>query len=170
MPRTLLLLRHATTEDDAPGGDVARQLTREGEDEARHVGAALADGGCLPTLIVHSTAVRATRTTELLVECAAPALGQVPVRGVDALYLASPRVLLEVIACEAADHEVILVVAHNPGLSELTQLLMRSAEDDSIVALGRGMRPATLVQIRLDTQGWRDLLNRGHVEACRHPS
>ena len=44
--RTLLLLRHAQTEDTRPGGrDIDRQLTAEGEEQARAVGTFLAESG-----------------------------------------------------------------------------------------------------------------------------
>jgi len=170
MPRTLLVLRHATTEADAPGGDFARRLTPEGEREASDVGSAVAATDHVPTLILHSTAVRAVRTTELLVSGGGATLQGVPAQGIDELYLAPPRAILTALERLAGDHEVVMVVAHNPGLSDLCQLLMRSADDSALVPLGRGMRPATLVRIRFDALTWSGLLNRGHVEACRHPS
>src|ERR687893_520019 len=61
--RTVLLLRHAQTEDSRPGGrDIDRQLTADGEEQARAVGAYLADQLLTVDAVLCSSAVRTRQT------------------------------------------------------------------------------------------------------------
>ena len=60
----LYLLRHASASDSAPS-DAERKLTKEGEEEARIAGAALAELGVKPTHIFSSPLVRARQTAQI---------------------------------------------------------------------------------------------------------
>ncbi|MCX7915632.1 MAG: phosphohistidine phosphatase SixA [Verrucomicrobiae bacterium] len=63
----LYLVRHATAVDTAPT-DADRELTREGKQEARVAGRALARLKTKPQFILSSPLVRAVQTAELLAE------------------------------------------------------------------------------------------------------
>jgi len=60
----LYLLRHASATDIAPS-DAERKLTKEGEEESRIAGAALAELGVKPAHIFSSPLVRARQTAEI---------------------------------------------------------------------------------------------------------
>ena len=60
----LYFLRHASASDVAPS-DAERKLTKEGEEEARIAGAALAELGVKPAHIFSSPLVRARQTAEI---------------------------------------------------------------------------------------------------------
>ncbi|HUI05986.1 MAG TPA: phosphohistidine phosphatase SixA [Verrucomicrobiae bacterium] len=60
----LYLLRHASASDVAPS-DAERQLTKEGEEESRIAGAALAELGVQPAHIFSSPLVRARQTAQI---------------------------------------------------------------------------------------------------------
>jgi phosphohistidine phosphatase len=65
--RTLLVLRHAETEDARPGSrDSERRLTPDGERNAQQVGDYLRKQGVIINTVLCSSAVRARQTFELL--------------------------------------------------------------------------------------------------------
>ena len=124
MIRRLTLLRHGEATPvgkDGPGGDFARTLTRRGEREAWESATLIASLPQPPACVLASEAPRARQTATIALD----ALG-LPSRllNVDPhLYLADVRGLLEAIAAvdDACTH--LLVVGHNPGLSELVHVL-----------------------------------------------
>ena len=124
MSRRLTLLRHgeaAAPGQAGPDGDFERALTRRGEAEAWDSASGIAAASPPPTRILASDARRTGQTAAI----ARDALG-LPSRDYapDArLYHADVRALLAVIAevDDACGH--LLVVGHNPGLSELVHVL-----------------------------------------------
>src|SRR5690554_5633962 len=66
--KTVILLRHAKTERENPGGDHARELTERGRNDAEAAARSITDSGPLPDLVIASTAVRAMQTAEILIE------------------------------------------------------------------------------------------------------
>lgn len=124
MSRRLTLLRHGEATPvgkDGPGGDFARTLTRRGEREAWESATLIASASPTPSYVLASEAPRARQTASITLD----ALG-LPSRALSVdprLYLADVRMLLDVIATvdDACTH--LLVVAHNPGLSELVHVL-----------------------------------------------
>jgi len=115
--RWLVLWRHGEAEQSAGQDDRARALTRRGLGQARAAAGRIAALSPPPSVLVYSSAPRAAQTAD----CAAAALA-LPDRArhaVDALYLASPQALRESLARHAGDAPCVLLVGHNPGLSEL---------------------------------------------------
>ena len=147
--RRLILMRHASagpagaasdSPDGGPGGDGdrTRPLTRLGLLEARRVGQRLLEQGPAPDRVLCSTARRCRETWE---EVARAFEGEIAVDFDERLYNASDRVLLEAIA-EVDDADILLVLAHNPGIS----LLARELSGESGAAtegLRRGFTPAS---------------------------
>lgn len=126
--RTLILMRHAKAvrAHEAPS-DEARGLTPRGQRDALRAGAAMEDAGLKPSLALVSSAKR-TRET------AAAALVNfgLETRIEEALYHAAPEGVWDAFTdCEA---ESVVVVGHNPGLGELTEMLVRQAHDGSKLA------------------------------------
>ena len=141
--KTVYLLRHAHAENAPPegGGDHERPLSKQGEREALALGAWLRDAGISPGIILCSSSVRTTQTVF-------HALGKTDGAVFDrALYQASAAKILRLI--QGADDKAhsLLVVCHNPGVSECADLL--GAE------LGH-ISPATLVAFSADCESWRD--------------
>ncbi|MFM2288257.1 MAG: hypothetical protein RL684_1400 [Pseudomonadota bacterium] len=137
MPRQrwLVLWRHGEAEPGSAQGDRARTLTRRGLQQARAAARQIAALCPPPTLLLTSSAPRAAATAACAAEVLAlPATAQV---ALDALYLASPATLREALRRHAAHAPCILLVGHNPGLSEL----------------GAGV-DATREGALLDTAGW----------------
>ncbi|MCX4776059.1 SixA phosphatase family protein [Streptomyces sp. NBC_01264] len=121
----LVLLRHAKS----AWPDVAdheRPLGPRGLRDAPEAGRWLRDAGCLPGLVICSTA-RRTRETWAL---AAGQLGiEVPVRFDERVYAAEPEDLLEVVSEVPAEVRTLLLVGHNPGLEDLAVNLAQEPGD-----------------------------------------
>ncbi|WP_371614338.1 histidine phosphatase family protein [Streptomyces sp. NBC_00454] len=121
----LVLLRHAKS----AWPDVAdheRPLGPRGLRDAPAAGRWLRDAGCLPSLVICSTARRARETWAL----AAGELGaEVPVRFDERVYAAEPEDLLEVVSEVPEEVGTLLLVGHNPGLEDLAVTLAREALD-----------------------------------------
>lgn len=115
--RLLVLWRHGEAEPPRGSADRARELTPRGRAQAERAARQIASLEPRPTLLLHSSAPRAAQTAAL--GAAALALPAAAVRALDALYLASPATVLSLVDHHAEGHECVLVVGHNPGLSEL---------------------------------------------------
>jgi phosphohistidine phosphatase len=145
-------MRHATA-DPATGHDRDRELTSCGKDDAHRVGSWLARDGRIPTLILCSTALRCRETHAALVA----GLGrEIPVEFDDGLYDAPAEALLDSLMdlsitrpdeSTVDRREVVLLIAHNPGISRLA-LDLAGAGDDA-VALRTGFFPATTARFEL---------------------
>lgn len=109
----LALVRHAKSDWGDPGlDDHERPLNARGLREAPEAARRTLRAGVRPELVLTSTAVRARTTAEHF----ATAFGA-ELREVAALYGADPGVLLD--TARAAGVDEVLLVAHDPGLSEL---------------------------------------------------
>ncbi|MGA3156221.1 MAG: histidine phosphatase family protein [Steroidobacteraceae bacterium] len=145
--RELILLRHAHAEA-APleGNDADRPLSARGRAEASHAAARLLALGLVPDLVLFSPAVRTRETAEIL----RTALG-LPLqafREVGALYLAAPPILrLQIAAVEPNIHR-LMIIGHNPGLSELADAL--DPQQRSTVLVNAGY-----VHVSIGGAGWR---------------
>lgn len=114
---TLVLARHAKSDWGTPGvSDHERPLNERGRRDAPLMAAALAETGIRPDRLLSSTALRARTTAESF----AATLG-VPLETMPELYGASVPELWA--AATAAGGRSVLIVAHDPGLSELASVL-----------------------------------------------
>lgn len=146
--RTLLLMRHAKSGwDDSGLRDHDRPLNARGESAAPRMGRLLAELGRVPDRVLSSTAVRARRSAELLVEAAGIAVTKLHL--LEDLYLAPPSVILEAVARRGGDADTLLVVGHNPGIEELVASLARHPE---------ACPTATIAAFRLGIDGWEEAM------------
>lgn len=152
-PRRLILLRHAkAARPESAPTDFERPLTERGESDARRMGERMLERHAAPQLIVTSPAVRARRTAEL----AARALGY-PLDAIaldDRLYLADPLTIMAVIAAQRDADKSLLVVGHNPGLSDAAEALRALPID--------GLPTAGIAALDSDAPTWAAFA-RGHV-------
>jgi phosphohistidine phosphatase len=120
--KTLMLLRHAKSSwKDSDLADHDRPLNKRGRKTAPMMGRLLSTEGVVPDLILSSTAVRARETAEAVAESSSY---EGPIELVESLYLAPPGKLLGEAQSRTPDSVVrLLLVAHNPGLEELVEIL-----------------------------------------------
>lgn len=151
MPKRLTLLRHAKSSWDAPGlTDFDRPLNARGKKDAPAMGARLRKRGFTPDLILSSSAVRARHTTELV--AAELGLAADQIRYEKDLYLASAPELGDMLPDLAEDHEDVVIVAHNPGLTSFANRIA-DAQIDNLPTCG-------VFSVLLDIDGWSEVLHR----------
>lgn len=143
--KTLYLLRHAKSSwKDAELSDIDRPLNKRGKEDAPKMGKRLAKLNVLPDFIISSPAKRTFRTASII----APLLGytekniKIDMR----LYGANIQQILEVIQEEMDQHDSIMIVGHNPGLTQLVEYLS-SIDVENIPTCG-------LVQINFKVDQW----------------
>lgn len=158
--KTLLLMRHAKsnwTQEDQNDHD--RSLNARGKRDAPRIGQLLKQEGLIPDLILSSTAKRAQKTTQRVVDG-----GQldVPVEELRSFYLASPATYVEVLQKQNGIVDCILVVGHNPGIEELSHRL--TGQPNSFPT-------GTLAQIALEVEQWSELSldTSGELRNIWHP-
>jgi phosphohistidine phosphatase len=134
--RRLILLRHAKSDwPDVPDPD--RPLAKRGRRDAPRIGRWLHEQGYRPDVVVCSAALRTRQTWDLV----APELGGSPaVRFEPRAYAASALTLLYLAQELPSRYRTALLIAHNPGLSELAASLAAATEISR--AADNGARPA----------------------------
>lgn len=137
--RRLILLRHAQAQSGGAGlADFDRPLTEAGEQCLPRVAQRLRERDALPQRILSSSAVRALDTAHLL--ALALNLGPGSVRAEGRLYLASAGDLLACVNALDDGAELVMLVAHNPGLALLAALLSQGEIRDLPTAAALGFR------------------------------
>ncbi|WP_212829278.1 histidine phosphatase family protein [Catellatospora sp. TT07R-123] len=121
-PRTLLLLRHAKADRPVGLPDPDRPLTDRGHADAAAAGAWLVHQGYVPDLVVCSPA-RRTRQTWHGVAVALSGAGSPTVHYERPIYEGSADDLLDVLRAVPPEHRTVLLIGHNPSISQLSALL-----------------------------------------------
>jgi phosphohistidine phosphatase len=152
--KTLLLFRHAKSSwSDSSLPDVARPLNERGLKAAPLMGSVIAERAVRPSLILCSPAVRTKRTAELVL---AAANLDVPVTFDERIYAATHARLLKVLAETETEHEVVMLIGHNPGLEELLAHFTGEA---------RQMPTAALAALTLNVDSWKAIHEaRAHLD------
>ena len=134
--RRLILLRHAKSDwPDMPDRD--RPLAKRGRRDAPRIGRWLREQGYQPDVVVVSAATRTRQTWDLV----APELGGSPaVHFEPRAYAASGLTLLYLAQELPKRYHTALLIAHNPGLSDLATSLAGPPESET--ATNNGPRPA----------------------------
>ena len=118
----LILFRHGKAEPDSISGeDFDRRLAPRGTAESASMGVHLAEMGFNPDLVLVSPAARARETWE----AALPAFPKAETRFDDQLYHASSGAIRHAAETAGEACVTVMVVGHNPGLQELTVMLLQ---------------------------------------------
>ncbi|HKL26302.1 MAG TPA: histidine phosphatase family protein [Desulfuromonadales bacterium] len=159
--KTLILARHAKSSWQDPDlADFDRPLNKRGRENAPLMGRRLAERGDWADLIVTSPARRAHDTATAL--AAALNIEERNIHFEPAIYEAEPADLLQIIRGFDDARREILLVGHNPGLTELANLLA-PCQIDNIVTCG-------LVGLEFDLRLWRDVApGQGHLRFYDYP-
>ena len=131
----LTLFRHAKSSWADPGlSDHDRPLSKRGRRDAPVMGERLAARGARPSAILSSTARRALTTAARVAE----ALDYPPdeIRSSRRLYFAGAHEILRFIMEQPAEWPEIIVVGHNPGFTDLANLLLPELRLDNLVTAG----------------------------------
>jgi phosphohistidine phosphatase len=144
--KRLTLMRHADARwKDAGISDLERPLNRRGTTAAEAMARRLLELELVPDLVVVSPARRAQQTAEIVArELSVPARRVIREEG---LYLAGAADLLGVVQASGPRVTHLLLVAHNPGVSELAHLLVPAGGS-------AGLATAALCSIAFDCAAW----------------
>lgn len=152
--KTLTIVRHAKSSwKDSNLSDRKRPLNRRGERDAPLMGKRIVEHGIRPSLIISSPATRAWTTAKIIAtEIAYPIEF---LQREDDLYLASLNDILDVIAAQDNGFNHLMVVGHNPGLTDVANFLSPG--------LTHNLPTAGIVSVQIDQDNW-DLRERPNTE------
>ena len=127
--KTLTLLRHAKSSwKDAGLQDRDRPLNGRGQRDAPVMAQRINQAGIRPSLILTSPAVRAWTTAKLIAHEIGYPLEFLQQE--DRLYHASTERLLRLIADQDTGFNSLMIVGHNPGLTDFANYLMPDLTDN----------------------------------------
>jgi phosphohistidine phosphatase len=147
--KRLTLMRHGDAQwKDPEVADFARPLNRRGNSEAEAIARRLSELQLIPDLIITSPARRAAQTAETV----ARELTLLPrsLQYEEALYLAGADDILKLARGLGPRVSHLLIVGHNPGISEAANILAPSAEMS-------GLATAAFCSITFDVTVWPDI-------------
>lgn len=151
--RTLIIMRHAEAEWGMD--DFNRSLTRRGHAQAPQAGSWLMEQGLIPDMLVSSAALRTRQTTTWISE----ALGEkAPTASLDEhLYNAPCSQLLTTIRSTPETVQSLMLIAHLPGVQDLTLELARpDSHHEALMEASYGFSPATLAVFQVE-DSWEHL-------------
>ena len=143
--RILTLVRHAKSDwKDTSLSDKERPLNRRGERDAPKMGRRLVKHGIRPSLIIASPAVRAWTTAKIIArKISYPAEF---LQREETLYLASLNELLDAVAAQDDGFKSLMVVGHNPGLTDFANFL--------VPGLTNNLPTAGVVSVQFEGDDW----------------
>ncbi len=148
--KTILLMRHAKSSwDNAFLSDFERPLNNRGRRDAPRMGALLRTHDLTPALIIASRAIRASQTAE---EVAYASGYDGEIQFSRELYHADKETIVAALQGVDDGVERVLLVAHNPGLSELA-----NGWSDKVDR----MPTATIAHFEWPVDSWADVTEDG---------
>ncbi|ACT94014.1 SixA phosphatase family protein [Dyadobacter fermentans] len=148
MKKTLILVRHATAEDQSFRiKDFDRNLNSKGLSESLAMGKWLVEEGVKPDLLVSSPASRAFKTAEIIA-------GQykIPVDAIQTqagIYDGGPRAYLQAVTTVQEAHSTLMLFGHNPDITYFAEYL-------SGASIG-SMKKGSAVFIEFKNQKWEEI-------------
>lgn len=147
--KTLLLLRHAKSSwDDVSVADFDRTLNKRGKESAPKMGQYFKEQNLNADLVLCSPAKRTKQTADLFLENANI---DCKVHFDKRIYEADVAQLLDVLADVEEQHRTVLVIGHNPGMSDLQEFLTGRWED---------FPTACLAHVTLSAPIWKEIKPR----------
>jgi phosphohistidine phosphatase len=149
--KQLIILRHAKSswgDDSSP--DVERPLSERGERDAPRMGKRLRARNARPDALLVSHAVRAQRTAKLVARTLGVRAEIIETH--QSLYLAEPGTVLALVARQDDARSCVMVIGHNPGLTDLANRLLPDLALDNLPTAGA-------VAIDFGTEHWKDVAN-----------
>ena len=143
--KILTLVRHAKSDwKNASLSDKQRPLNRRGERDAPDMGKRILRHRIQPALIISSPAVRAWTTAKIIArEIGYPAEC---LQREEALYLAPLNDLLDAVVAQDSGLESLMVVGHNPGMTDFVNFL--------VPGLTNNLPTAGVLSIQIEGHNW----------------
>ena len=145
--KTLLIIRHAKSDQSFFGNDFERPLNERGKKDAPEMAKRLLDRDINIDAFVASPAKRAKRTAELFCETYKQNTGDIVF--ISALYHAPAREFYEVIKTLDDKLDTIAIFAHNPGISYFVNELINDTRVDN-------MPTCAIFAVQMNIDHWKD--------------
>jgi phosphohistidine phosphatase len=143
--KTLTILRHAKSSwSDTSLSDAKRPLNRRGKHDAPMMGERMRAHGIRPSLIVSSPATRAWSTAKIIAE--AINYPREFLQKEKSLYLAPLGVILDVVMAQDSGFNNLMIVGHNPGLTDFVDFL--------VPGLTNNLPTAGVVSVEIEQDDW----------------
>ena len=151
----LILVRHGHAEQSH--GDHGRPLSARGEQAATDAGKYLAQAGPLPQIALLSSALRVKQTWAKI----GAELSHSPRVEIErSLYLSDVDAMNAQILAVPESTDCAVLVAHNPGITDLAIWLTATGVGELVERLGQGFAPAAVAFLALDIAEWADTRSR----------
>jgi phosphohistidine phosphatase len=123
----VIFIRHAKSSwMDLSIRDFDRPLDNRGNKDAPAMARRLEDAGFIPDAIISSAAKRAMETANYF----SKHYGNLPIEADLSLYHAPPFAYMEKINHLSEDTQTVILVGHNPGMTEIANLVQSGLSDD----------------------------------------
>jgi phosphohistidine phosphatase len=147
--KRLTLMRHANAQwKDPQFSDFDRPLNRRGNSEAEAMARRLIELKLMPTAVLTSSARRAQQTAEIVTR--ELGLSSRSVRSQESLYLAPAEEILRAIHMMGPRIPHLMIVGHNPGITEAAHLLAPTAHVPALTTGG-------VCSFTFDVRSWADV-------------
>ncbi len=148
--KTLYVIRHAKSSWDATNvDDFERPLNARGKRDAPRMGKRLKEKNIMPDLMLSSPAKRALSTSKRIAkELKYPKDSIKTDRG---LYHADEELMLTIVQGINSSYNVVMLLSHNPGLTDFVNSIMDGALDiDNVPTCG-------IVAFEFDINAWKEV-------------
>lgn len=126
--KKLILIRHAKSDWHSDAAtDFDRPLNKRGRKNAPAMGQRLAESGCSPDLLLSSPAQRARETAEIIARQLCLTEAKIVLER--SIYEAQRETLIKLVHGMDNELENVILVGHNPGISELGEWLSDDAPE-----------------------------------------
>jgi phosphohistidine phosphatase len=143
--KILTLVRHAKSSwSDSALSDRDRALNARGERDAPEMGQRIAAHGIRPSLIIASPAVRTWTTAKIIAKKISYPIEFL--QRENGLYLASLNDLLDTVMAQDNGFNNLMVVGHNPGLTDFANFL--------VPGICNNLSTAGVVSVQIDREDW----------------
>jgi phosphohistidine phosphatase len=146
--KTLVLLRHAKAVPEHAGGDFQRPLSPRGCQQVQAVAAAFLAQGWKPQLTIASPAARTLQTAQGI----ETNIGDLNIITDRSLYLATAQQIYSALAALPESLDRVMLVGHNPGLSDLAAHFSATPENEELPTAG-------FVTCQLNITHWQQIAN-----------
>lgn len=146
--KSLILVRHAKSDWTNTGvSDSERPLNKRGERDAPYMGQLLAKKGIKPDLVISSPALRCKSTVQIFSK--EMNILESAIKYSDKLYAAGDDEILAAINKVDDNVRCLMVVGHNPGMTDLVNMLTDEFIDN--------IPTAGIVSVKFDENKWSNL-------------
>jgi len=145
--KTLLIIRHAKSDQSFFGNDFERPLNERGKKDAPEMAKRVMDKNIVIDSFVSSPAKRAKKTAEIFCETYEQKIEDI--NFISALYHAPAREFYEVIKSLDDNLSTVAIFAHNPGITYFVNDLINDVRVDN-------MPTSAVFAIQINISQWKD--------------